>query len=202
MRMTTAQLMALLGGVTGIVSAIIGDDVASALKPLSDLFFVGDSSIHPGLLFGLVIGLGLWRAGERRPWAIALAFLATLLAWSAAVNTALWIFERKEVGALIGARPAGSATRDATLTIQLLAGLVAGIVGAAITVFGLAIANASLRQPAPAVRTIAIGAVAGLLLYPLLAGWDETLSLALLFTVWQAGVGGSLGAAIDGDRAA
>ena len=126
-RITTAKLMGLLGGLTGILSAVVSDSVPKALQPV-----LNDSSAHPGLLFGLVVGLGVWWAGERRAWAIALAFLVTVLAWSASFHTALWIYEFKNERALFGLGAVGSSVGEATIVIKLLAGFLAGTVGAAL----------------------------------------------------------------------
>jgi uncharacterized membrane protein YcfT len=185
--------MALLGALTGVISAVVPDSVANAVQPVSSLFFLTDSSAHPGLFYGPVVSLGVWWAGERRAWVIISVFLITVLAWSAALNTALWVYDIKDERVLLGQASAGKAGLDATPAVKLLTGFVAGIVGATVLVLGCALVIPVLRRAAPILLTIVVGGLAGLLLYPFLSDWPQTLSLAILLSVWQASVGACLG---------
>ena len=115
------------------------------------------------------------------------------MAWSASFHTALWIYEFKNERVLFGLSAAGSSAGEATIVIKLLAGFFAGTVGAALSVMGCAVVIVSLRTAVPFGLTVFVGGLAGLLLYPLLAGWNETISLLLLFSIWQASVGACLG---------
>jgi hypothetical protein len=189
--------MAILGGLTGIISALLpgaAESVPNALKIISQSFLLDPvrSPIHPGLLFGLVVGAGVWWAGERRAWALGLAFLITVFAWSAAVNTAYSIYEIKDERVIFGVA-VNSSSGAVTPVIKLLSGFVAGVVGAAMTVIGCSLAIPSLRSVVAVGATAIVGGIAGLLLYPVLEEWNETASLIALFAVWQASVGASLG---------
>lgn len=192
-RINIVVLMAVLGGLAGVISAVMPDPVANILQPVSPFFLLDDASVHPGLLFGLVIALGVWWEGERRAWIVGLMVLIIMFAWSAGLNTAFWVYEIKDVQVFFGKAAYGSTVNEATATIKLLAGLLGGIVGAAVTVLGCALVIPSLREITPVGLTILVGGLAGLLLYPFLDGWNETLSLLLLFAIWQASVGACLG---------
>ncbi len=200
MRLTTTTFMALLGALTGVISALVPDAVANALQPVSSLFFLKNSSAHPGLIFGPVISLGVWWAGERRGWVMILVFLITVLAWSAALNTAFWVYDIKDERFLFGRVSAGTASTDVTPVIKLLTGVVAGIVGATTLVLGYALAIPSFRRVPPILTTIVVGGLAGLLLYPFISGWHQTSSLAILLAGWQASVGACLGHWLRGHR--
>jgi hypothetical protein len=188
MRLKTTTVIALLGALTGVLSALVPESVANALQPVSSLFFLADSSAHPGLIYAPVISLGVWLAGERRAWVIIFAFLITVLAWSAALNTAFWVYEIKDERVLFGQAIARTAGSDATPVIKLLTGFFAGIIGAATLVIGCAMAIPSLRDATPILTTIVVGGSAGILLYPFLSGWHQASSLAVLLAVWQASV--------------
>ncbi len=193
MRMTTATFMALGGALTGIASAVVPDGFANALKPVSALFLLEDSSVHPAVIFGPIVSVGFWSAGERRSWVLVLVFLATLLAWSAALRTAFWIYDPQHHRVLFGHQAVTSSSSQATLLIQLATGFIAGIVGATIMVVGGALAVPCLRGVRPIVTTAVVGGLAGLLLYFFLSGWHQTVALAILMSVWQASVGACLG---------
>ena len=204
-RNKTVTHMAVLGGFAGLISAIVPDRLANLLQPVSPIFLLDDVSVHPGLLLGLVIALGVWWVGERRAWVIVLMVVTTMFAWSAALNTAFWVYEIKDVRVLFSEAPARSSSAEATATITLLTGFLAGIVGAAVTVLSCALVVPSLRRVAPIGLTIVVGGLCGLLLYPFLGGWpipdgwpildgwDDAYSLIVLFPVWQASIAACLG---------
>ncbi len=198
-RNRTITLMAGLGGLAGLISAVVPDRLANLLKPVSPMFLLDDVSVHPGFLFGLVIALGVWWVGERRAWVIGLMVVTTMFAWSAALNTAFWIYEIKDVRVLFSAMPALPSSAEATAVTIFLTGFLAGIVGAAVMVFSCALVVPSLRGVVPIGLTILVGGVCGLLLYPflggwpLLEGWDDAHSLIVLFPIWQASIAACLG---------
>lgn len=194
--------MALLGGLSGTISAFLPtapEAIPNALKIISQPFLLDPvrSPVHPGLLFGLVVGAGAWCAGERRSWSLGLMFLITVFAWSAAVNTAYSIYEIKGERTIFGVAVSWSNPAFVPM-ITLLSGFVAGVVGAAMTVIGCSLVIPSLRSVVAVGVTAIVGGIAGLLLYPVLEEWNETTSLIALFAVWQASVGASIGWWITG----
>ena len=196
-KITPLTLMALLGGLTGIISALLPGapaEIPNALKIIAQLFLLDPvrAPIHPGLLFGLVVGAGAWWVGERRVWALGLTFLITVFAWSAAVNTAHSVYEIKGEGVIFGVTVRSSNPAFEPIII-LLSGFVAGVVGAAMTVIGCALVLPSLRSVGAVSVTAIVGGIAGLLLYPVLDKWNETPSIIALFAVWQASVGACIG---------
>lgn len=191
--LTIIAVMAFAGLVSGAASAIFPESFAKALNPVSKLFMLNGSAVHPGLFYGSAIALVLGWLGERRIWALAFTVLVVSVAWSAAVNTAIKVYDIKDLRALYDATVPRSAGSDATAAVKLLTGFVAGIVGAFVTVVSLAIPVPALRNGMAWSATTLVGGVAGLLIYPFLAGWNGTAALILLFTVWQASVGASIG---------
>lgn len=191
--MTTTRLLVILGVITGVISAMTPDSVSHVLRPVSVLFLLGDAPIHPGLFFAPVIGLAVWWAGEKRIWVVGLMVLVTVFSWSAAVSTAYWVFENEDLKNLIHSNIEGTPVTGATSVIWLITGFLAGVVGAAIMVCGSAFVFPSFRGFVPIATTTIMGGLTGLLIYPFLAGWNETVSLVILFSVWQASVGACLG---------
>ena len=190
---TMAGPMALAGSITGVISALLPDNVAGVFAPLSALFLLDGSSVHPGMLFGLGMAWAFWRSGETRAWALGVVVLTVCIAWSAALNTAFAVYDIKDIRTLFDTGITTEPSADATTAIKLLTGLFAGTVGAAIMALGCAIVAPAMRNTVAIGTTIALGATGGLLVYPFLTGWNDTLSLLILFAVWQAAVGASIG---------
>ena len=130
-----------------------------------------------GIWFGLVVGFGVWRWGNRTWIAAATALLATSAGWQLAINVALQ-FEEPWLKAVLP---------DALR--MTVSGAAAGAVGALATWFGAALFAARLRRPLIAVGMLAIGGVFGLLL-PLTNNYDNA---AVLLVPWQAAVAATLG---------
>ena len=159
-----------------------------------DVLQIGTEPDHvlllPGAYFGAVLAVGLALAGRRQPAALAAAFAAALLAWILAWKTGYRAYVQLERLA-----PAANALGPAeTRTPVLLAGagFVAGIVGSLITVAGVSLADRRLRSAAGWTGTVAIGALAGLLL-----GANAVLeSMLPLFLAWQPAVAGSIAYAL------
>ncbi len=123
--------------------------------------------VYPGLLFGLVIALGVFRWGKASRWAALLAFAVTVAVWIAAMRGFLAV------------------TDDAKTNIYL-GGFVAGAIGAAGTMLGGAITLPALRRGPDWLLTVGLGALAGLLVGPEARLSGE--NFLLLFMVWQATV--------------
>ena len=166
---------ALILAVMGVVSGILGTYVDGPVY--GDPPHPGVYMVLTGAWFGLVVGFGVWRWGNRTGIAAATAFVATWVGWQAAVNVALQ-FEEPWLSAAIS---------DALR--MYISGAVAGAVGAFVTWFGAALFTARLRHSMVAVGMLAIGGLFGLLL-PLTSHYDNP---AVLLVPWQAAVAATLG---------
>lgn len=155
----------------GIVSGLL-----SAYPPeIAEKFTVLDVTVYQGLVFGLVIGFGIFRWGSAS-WAGALlAFLVTIAAWIAAVRGFHLVTDDAESNLYLG-------------------GLLAGAIGAAGTLLGGAVTIRTLRDPLSWILTVFVGAIAGLLVVPGAQSSEE--NFLLLFVVWQAAVAGCIGYAL------
>ena len=163
--------MAVLGIVSGFLS--------SFELPVIGQISIFNASIQQGLLFGLVIAIGLYFWG-RSGWAGALlAIPVTLAAWVAGFNSYTFL--------------TGGVLND------YLAGMAAGAVGATLTILGGALTAPALRRPIAWIMTIAIGAIFGILIA--LPDWNVEENLYILFVPWQAMVAASIGAALHIGRA-
>lgn len=121
-----------------------------------------------GAIFGLAVVAVLWRLGHRSRGAMVAILLAFYASWELAVQLAVRL--------------------SSTLEQLFQLGLISGALGAAIVAAGFAVAFPGARRAPAFLRTVAIGAVAGMLLqidnpFPLLV-------------VWQALIGASLGATV------
>ena len=171
-----AITLGLLGLVSGVLSATVGMDYApSWLKPIGSIFFLEGSSVPIGAFYGIAVGVGvaLW-AG--RAWAVPVLMVTTMVAWSAAINTAIPI--------------QGTTGTNASLVRTLAAGLAAGAVGAGITHLGASVFAAALRQPLRIVLTVAVGTVCGLLYF---LGDREVVPAWSLYVIWQPAVAFTIG---------
>jgi hypothetical protein len=166
-----AQTLAALGLVSGLLSATVGFEVrVDALDWPGQFFFLSAEMMPVGLFFAAVIAFGI-AAWEEPPWAPIVTFIGVLYAWSAAIQTALWMH-----------RIGGG---DSSHAGPLLAGLFAGLVGAALTHLSAAVFARDLRDVAHVARTCVAGAIAGLLFY---LGSRNIIDSRVLFVVWQPAV--------------
>jgi hypothetical protein len=141
----------------------------------------------PGVYFGVVLCVGLVRSGARKPVGLAVALAAVVVAWICAWKTGYEIYMRLDRYSP-GTDVLGSASARAPYLLAA-AGLLAGIVGSVITLAGISFASPGFRTASNWARTLAIGALAGLLL-----GLNATLeSMLPLFLVWQPAVAASIG---------
>jgi hypothetical protein len=128
----------------------------------------------PGIYFGLVlcVGLSLWETKEAIK--LAAALIAVVIAWICAWKTAVEIHRILD----------GNASGDIPYSYAM-AGFIAGLVGSLITVAGVSFASRDSRTYGTWIRTILIGAVAGLLL-------QLQSTLLPLLLVWQTAVAASI----------
>jgi hypothetical protein len=180
-----APVIAGLGLISGVVSASVGFELRiEALDWPGTLFFLSAEMMPIGLCFAAVMAFAI--AVHTAPgWAPIVTFIGTLYAWSAAIQTALWMHK---VGG-----------GDSSHAGPLLAGVSAGLVGAALTYLSVALFAPSLRAWKEAARTCLVGAVAGLLFY---FGSRNIIDARILFLVWQPAVAYCIGLGLAGARQA
>ena len=169
-------VLAGLGLLSGILSAIIGFEVrVNLLDWPGSLFFLSAEMMPIGLFFAAVMAFAI-AAWESPAWAPIITFIGTLYAWSAAIQTAL--FAHKVGGG------------DASHAGPLLAGVLAGLVGAALTHLSVALFAHELFDRTHALRTCLVGAIAGTLFY---FGSRNLIDARILFVVWQPAVAYAIG---------
>lgn len=170
-----ASILAALGGASGILgSYALGFGYGEAPR-------LGLYMVLSGTWFGLVVGYGVWRWGNRSWGAAATALVATWIGWELAVNLALQLDEH---WLKLPAMP------DALRTY--VAGFAAGAVGAFVTWAGAASFTRALRRMSVAIAVVSVGALLGLLL-PLTNNYDNPVILLL---PWQIAVAAALGLAL------
>jgi len=176
--------------------------------------------ILPGLYFGLVLGAAIYLWTSRNAFNVFAVLIVTVVAWIAAHHTAVTIYRfhddwahdlqdqfAQHLNALIeqyramlpssvppGALPNAAAPPRIEYPYTFaVGGVLAGLVGSAITAFGVSIASADFRTVENWLRTLAIGTAAGVLLQ-----WPELkitpdFSIILLYLIWQPAVAASIG---------
>lgn len=169
-------VLAGLGLLSGILSAVIGFEVrVDLLDWPGSLFFLSAEMMPIGVFFAAVMAFAI-AAWESPAWAPIVTFIGTLYAWSAAIQTAL--FAHKIGGG------------DASHAGPLLAGVLAGLVGAALTHLSVALFAHALFDRTHALRTCLVGAIAGTLFY---FGSRNLIDARILFVVWQPAVAYAIG---------
>ena len=173
------------------------------------------TTVLPGAIFGLLVAACTWWYGTRDRFLLFVAFALTVLAWILAydftvvVNAQLGQF-KKPLQISSNAEPASSAENapargDATADgdkaeseetprqeaqylpfLTGMSGIVGGLVGGFVTIFGVSIANQRFRRFEFWMTTILVAGVLGALLE--LARLEQHLAFFVLFTLWQAAV--------------
>ena len=128
----------------------------------------------PGIYFGLVLCVGLFLWETKEAIKLAAALIVVVIAWICAWKIAI------EVHRILDGDASGNIPYA-----YALAGFIAGLVGSLVTVAGISFASRDSRTYGTWIRTILIGAVAGLLLQS-----QET--LLPLLVVWQTAVAASI----------
>jgi hypothetical protein len=174
-----AVTLAGFGLVSGLLSATIGEMFEPAwLAPVARLFYLDPGTMPIGAYYGIAFGLGLALCTGKL-WAAPLQLVTILIAWSAAIHTALAIFGD---GGIDNMR-------------KLLAAIAAGAVGAGLTHVGAALVVPSLRRPSAIALTTAVGALCGVLHF---LGELQLVPSWLLYVVWQPAVAYGIGLAVAG----
>jgi hypothetical protein len=169
-------LLAGLGLLSGLLSAAAGFTLRiELLDPPASLFFLSAEMLPIGFLFGAVVAGGI-AIRQRRMLAVPVLLVTTMYAWSAAIHTAVRLHH--------------VAGGDAGHAGSLLAGLVAGALGAGLTQLGASQFAPGLRRLRRLAATCAVGAAAGLVFY---LGNRNIVDARLLFVVWQPAVAFAIG---------
>ena len=180
-----ALTLAAFGLISGILSGTLGFMFEPEwLEPVANLFWLEPGMVPIGAFYGVALGLGIALCTGRQ-WAAPLVLITTMIAWSAAIHTAIAIVKL------------GDGTPDAPR--NLVAGVAAGAIGAALTHLGATPVAAGLRRFAGLGLTTAVGALCGAL-YCL-----EEMHLIpsrTLYVVWQPAVAWCIGLAISGSSTA
>lgn len=165
------------GPVLWLAGLGFGSGLVSAYPPeAAEKLSILEVPVHPGLVFGFVIGFGVYRWGRAGWTGAVLSLVFTIAAWIAAVRGFYLI------------------TDDAS-TNMYLGGLLAGAIGAAGTILGGTITIRALRNTRSWVLTVFIGAVAGLTVVPEARALNE--SFVYLFVIWQTCVAACIGYALS-----
>lgn len=207
MALITSRWPALWMAGMGVISGIVSD-LSLSLRvphPLGQL----DAPIYPGLIFGLVIALGIFLFGRTRIWGALIAFFVTVVAWIAAFKGCVVIYDGLALEpaidyARLPLESDGSVDRESALRLKetarsnlfaLVAAVIAGgAIGAGGTALGAAIA-APARRPDSWLLTTLVGAVSAIALFAVdsLIGAPPGYEFLALFVIWQAAVAASVG---------
>lgn len=173
----TTAIFAALGALSGLVAT-----GAIELLDGQPSFWIGERlllaplSLAPGLVFGIVIGIALFRRGRLTAATLAAYVAAATLSYFAAFTLALNIDPN-------GMRP-------------LLDGPIAGLFGGALLAGLGAALMPSARRRRGLRAMAAAGCVLGALLWVAFTG-DSFWSWALFFGLWQAGYAAALAQTLD-----
>jgi hypothetical protein len=181
LRKATAHERALVGGLLGIVSALL-----SSYPETPDYLVFLNTPLPPAFWFGLVLceSVAIWESSTL--FDLLAIMLTSFIAWAAAVQAAVHIHDA-----------INSQVPTEMNYLFAICGVAGGLVGSTIVVFGLCLLSRSFRTSGGWARTILFGTVAGLLLefddgpsehgLPIHIG-----SIVPLFLVWQASVAASI----------
>lgn len=178
-RSTPAAILTALGLLSGLLSAAWAAQTyirADYLERIAGIFALVPELLPIGAFFGAALAVGI-RKFSGRLLALPVVVVVTLYAWSAAIQVAI--------------RTQRHVDDDPHL---IAASLGAGAVGAGITHLGCAIFAPNLRRPACMLATVAVGALAGMLLY---ASQRKFIGESWLYVVWQPAVAGMIGAGLS-----
>ncbi len=172
-----------LGAVSGLCATLsifvpqwigIYGDVKFNLGPVG--LFVSPLSLGPGLVFGLIVGYALRRAGLAGGWRYPGYIAASTIAYFAAVQLSLNVLV------------------DALDNIVAV-GIIAGLSGAALLTAMSAALMPAFRRRRPIIATIAAGGILGaLLIVPI--EQEQFLYWLALYAPWQAGYAAAMATAL------
>jgi hypothetical protein len=189
-RSRAVAIMACLGVLTGLISSLPSPLPDVRLEDPEFLINARSVPLHAGIAFGTGLAAMLWLWVSRDVGKCLLAIAFAIIAWLVAANTANDVFSAVVSSELFGTEAGAKAGRE--VVGWVLAGLVAGGIGAGLIVFGVGIAAQSIRRAGAWLPIVVTGALFGLLLYPA-ARFD---AIALLFVPWQTVIAALIGLAL------
>jgi hypothetical protein len=208
-RTRTILAFALLGVVTGLLTFLV---YRYPFKPLMFSFGITPDKFDrpttplPGLIFGFLVAAAAYWYGTRDRMLLLVTLGFTVLAWILAFESTVVTYDQleqftKPASASRDAEPASTDSEEGTDSepdkklkeedrhipyLTGMSGVVGGLVGGFVTVFGVSVANRRFRRLESWVTTIAVATVLGTLLEA--ARFGENFGLLTLFVVWQAAV--------------
>jgi hypothetical protein len=200
----SARQRAVVLSLLAIISALLS--TYAELDPWN-ISIVWGKPILPGVYFGLVMSFGVLCWVTSSKFEIFTVFIVTVVAWLLAQETAQRVHD--SLIEFIGPREAVAPTNGDISAysepnfVMAFSGGVGGLVGAAVTVYGVSLAHTQFRNIHNWCRSILIGGFAGVLL-ELAAPVSEHSSpihfgsFLPLFLVWQLSVAASVGYGLGG----
>jgi hypothetical protein len=185
-RARAVAIMAGVGALSGLLSSLPSPLPDLRLEEPEILINAEGIPLHSGVAFGIGVALMLWRWASRDLGKCLLAMAFTVAGWLAAVNTANDVMTAVVSSELFGTLEGAKANRE--ILGWVLAGLVGGAIGAALTAFGAGLAAPDIRRFEAWGPIVVVGALLGPLLYPA-ASLDAVI---LLFVPWQAAVAAAI----------
>jgi len=174
-----------LGLLSGIIAAfgLTFSFEPDWLKPIGNLFLLDAGAVPIGVCYGVAIGVAVAMA-RKRPWAVPLLVMTTMIAWSAAIHTATFIYGDVETVSI------GETTVPVVDGLRLFwAGVAAGAVGACLTHLGVALLDRRRCRLTRVALTTLVGALCGVLFF---LGEKKFVYPGALYIIWQPAVAFSI----------
>ncbi len=163
---------ALLGAVSGSVATTLIQVLPETSLKLFEWLKLSPFSLLPGLVFGLIIGLALYRGGHAGPRAFAAYVAASTVSYLAAFNLAFGIYDHPDP--------------------MWLTGMIAGLFGSACLTGLAAWMFPFVRKFRPIALMLVAGCVLGALLFRFGGFWG----MLLFYAAWQAGYAAAFATAL------
>ena len=218
-----AGLLAGLAVISALLTTYLDSDPWRVLQVSLDKDV--PTPLLPGLYFGAVLGLATYLWTSKNAFNVVAVVIVSTAAWVVAHHTAVAIYRFHEAWAhnlqdqyasyLAGLVDQYRALLPKTLPPDqmpasgagpkieypytfAIGGVLAGLVGSAITAFGVSIVSPDFRTVENWIRTLAVGTVAGVVLQ-----WPELkitpdFSVIVLYLIWQPAVAASIGYGLAG----
>ncbi len=163
---------ALLGALSGSVATTLIQVLPETSLKLFEWLKLSPFSLLPGLVFGLIIGLALYRGGHAGPRAFAAYVAASTVSYLAAFNLAFGIYDHPGP--------------------MWLTGMIAGLFGGACLTGLAAWMFPFVRKFRPIALMLFAGCVLGALLFRFGGFWG----MLLFYAAWQAGYAAAFATAL------
>jgi hypothetical protein len=160
-------ILAICGVISGLLSTYVN-------VPGTELFGV---PMLPALFFGIVLILGIYSWETHNPIPMVIVFVGSAIGWWIAYKVAITLHDPE------------------VRNLYIVIGLISGMLGSVFTSASLIIASEDFRQNNAPLKTVGFGTLAGVLLYFVESG-GFVHGLAILFVVWQGGMGWIIGRAL------